>query len=361
MLFDQRLDCRALSKSTVVSDFHLYAIEKTQWPASLAELKAGQTCLLFRENTVSLLSAEERAVPSVGTAAWPATERRLVLMTKLLPAGLFTALADTLGDSLVAILAPEPRDGFLRGEFVLDPSAEVDMAALQALADPYQVDLNLVDGRLPTLARPGLVVLDMDSTSIQIECIDEIAKLAGAGEEVAAVTELAMQGKLDFSESLRARVAKLEGVELSLLDTIADDLPLMPGMAELAATFQRHGWKVAIASGGFTYFADRLKDMLKLDRAVSNTLATANGRLTGEVLGEIVDANVKARTVAELADEYGIEMSQTLAIGDGANDLVMMDKAALGVAFHAKPLVQAQAQTALNHCHLGAVTGLLER
>jgi phosphoserine phosphatase len=215
--------------------------------------------------------------------------------------------------------------------------------------------------RFPTLTKPGLVVLDMDSTSITIECIDEIAKLANVGEQVAEITELAMQGKLDFAQSLRSRVSKLEGIELSLLDKIANNLPLMPGMKELVEQFKHHQWKVAIASGGFTYFADNLKVLLSLDDAVSNQLGVANGRLTGEVEGQIVDAQVKADTVEALSQKYGIDMSQTIAIGDGANDLKMMDKAALGIAFHAKALVQQQADVALNQGDLRSVIALLSR
>lgn len=226
------------------------------------------------------------------------------------------------------------------------------------LCDAFKVDVNNVLA-LPTLSEPGLVVLDMDSTSITIECIDEIAKLANVGDQVAEITELAMQGKLDFSQSLISRVSKLKGIELSLLDTIANNLPLMPGMAELVTQFKNNHWKVAIASGGFTYFADNLKALLSLDEAVSNTLTIADGKLTGEVEGQIVDAQVKADTVEALAKKYNIGMNQTIAIGDGANDLKMMEKAALGVAFHAKPLVQEQADLAINFGNLTTVIALL--
>ncbi|OIQ48074.1 MAG: phosphoserine phosphatase SerB [Gammaproteobacteria bacterium MedPE] len=221
------------------------------------------------------------------------------------------------------------------------------------------VDLIECNDTKPTLLKPGLVVLDMDSTSITIECIDEIAKLADVGDEVAEITELAMQGKLDFSESLRLRVSKLKGIEVSLLDSIANNLPLMPGMAALAKSFKEHGWRVAIASGGFTYFADNLKVQLGLDAAVSNTLVIEDGKLTGEVAGTIVDAQVKADTIEVLAKEYDIEPSQTIAIGDGANDLVMMKKAALGIAYHAKPVVQQQADVAINYGDLRSVIALL--
>lgn len=234
------------------------------------------------------------------------------------------------------------------------------LKSLQQLCITHKLDVIELTAK-PTLLKPGLVVLDMDSTSITIECIDEIAKLADVGKQVAEITELAMQGKLDFSQSLRSRVSKLKGIEVSLLDTIANDLPLMPGMKELAQAFKSHGWRVAIASGGFTYFADNLKALLGLDAAVSNTLVIEDGKLTGEVAGTIVDAQVKADTVEALAKEYDIEMSQTIAIGDGANDLVMMEKAALGIAYHAKPLVQEQADVAINSGDLRSVIALLSR
>ena len=203
----------------------------------------------------------------------------------------------------------------------------------------------------PKLAIPGLVVMDMDSTTIQIECIDEIAVLAGVGEQVAEVTELAMQGKLDFSQSLRQRVAKLANAPESILEQVADNLPLMPGLETLIHELKKHNWKVAIASGGFTYFADLLKENLGLDAARANTLAIENGKLTGEVLGDIVDAQVKATTLTKLAEQFSIAQNQTVAMGDGANDLVMMEAAHLGVAYHAKPLVKEKADT--NICHHG--------
>lgn len=229
---------------------------------------------------------------------------------------------------------------------------------LKTLCDNNQIDINDVISK-PTLEQPGLVVLDMDSTSITIECIDEIAKLANVGEQVAEITELAMQGKLDFAQSLISRVSKLKGIELPLLDSIANNLPLMEGMAELVKQFKNNNWKVAIASGGFTYFADNLKELLSLDDAVSNTLTIADGKLTGEVEGQIVDAQVKADTVKALAKKYNIDMSQTIAIGDGANDLKMMEMASLGIAFHAKPLVQEQADLAINFGSLTTVIALL--
>ncbi|CAM4247098.1 phosphoserine phosphatase [Vibrio agarivorans] len=212
---------------------------------------------------------------------------------------------------------------------------------------------------VPDLSKPGLIVFDMDSTAIQIECIDEIAKLAGVGEEVSAVTERAMQGELDFEQSLRQRVSKLKGADESILESVRSTLPLMPDLTALINALQGFGWKTAIASGGFTYFSDYLKETLNLDYARSNQLKIVDGKLTGEVLGEVVSAQTKADIVLELAEEYDIELHNTVAVGDGANDLVMMRAAGLGIAFHAKPKVEQEAQTAIRHVGLGGVLCIL--
>lgn len=212
---------------------------------------------------------------------------------------------------------------------------------------------------LPDLTKPGLVLMDMDSTAIQIECIDEIAKLAGVGEEVSEVTERAMQGELDFEQSLRLRVSKLKDAPEGILSQVRENLPLMPELPQLVATLHSFGWKVAIASGGFTYFSDHLKNMLSLDYAQSNTLEIVDGKLTGQVLGEVVSAQTKADILRSLAQQYDIEIHNTVAVGDGANDLVMMAAAGLGVAYHAKPKVEAKAQTAVRFAGLGGVVCIL--
>ena len=210
------------------------------------------------------------------------------------------------------------------------------------------------------LAQPGLLVMDMDSTAISIECIDEIAKLAGVGAEVAAVTARAMNGELDFAQSLTQRVATLAGAPESVLSDVLKQLPLMPGLVDLVSHLQTHQWQVVIASGGFTYFTDALKQQLGLTATYANVLEIKNGTLTGEVLGAIVDAKRKAEVVTEVAKQYQISASQTVAIGDGANDLPMLATAALGVAFHAKPLVQAQAKAAIRQGSLLQLLYLLD-
>ena len=225
-------------------------------------------------------------------------------------------------------------------------------------AHDLEVDIAKLDFS-PKLSQAGLLVMDMDSTAIQIECIDEIAKLAGTGELVSAITESAMRGELDFEQSLRRRVGTLKGAPESILQQVREKLPLMPGLIETIKTLQQHGWKTAIASGGFTYFADYLKSLLNLDFAASNQFEIIDGTLTGNVKGSVVDAQYKANTLQKLAEEYGIPRKNTLAIGDGANDLAMMKVAGLGVAFHAKPKVQQQAQIVVNFADLTALLCLL--
>ena len=225
-------------------------------------------------------------------------------------------------------------------------------------AHDIEVDIAKLDF-CPKLSQAGLLVMDMDSTAIQIECIDEIAKLAGVGELVSAITESAMRGELDFEQSLRRRVGTLKGAPESILQKVRENLPLMSGLVETIQTLQKYGWKTAIASGGFTYFADYLKDLLQLDFAASNQFDIEDGKLTGLVKGDVVDAQYKAKMLQRLLEEYGIDSQHSIAIGDGANDLAMMNVAELGVAFHAKPKVQQQAQIVVNFADLTALLCLL--
>ncbi|MFC3094756.1 phosphoserine phosphatase SerB [Alteromonas sediminis] len=241
---------------------------------------------------------------------------------------------------------------------ITDTEAHIKELAAK-LAQQFSMEIALTH-LAPSLSEPGLLVMDMDSTMIQMECIDEIARLAGRYDDVAAVTEQAMQGKLDFAQSLKTRVACLEGVEESALLQIKSALPLMPGLVTLLTELKKRQWVLAIASGGFTYFADHLKAWLELDDAVSNVLALENGKLTGKTKGRVIDAQVKAETVVALQQKYNIAPHQTVAIGDGANDVLMMRQASLGVAFHAKPTVRTQADAAVNHLPLDALLLLLK-
>ena len=237
----------------------------------------------------------------------------------------------------------------LKGQWVAD---------FVKFANGVEVDIAKLDFS-PKLSQAGLLVMDMDSTAIQIECIDEIAKLAGVGELVSAITESAMRGELDFEQSLRRRVSTLKDAPESILQQVRENLPLMPGLVETIQTLQKYGWKTAIASGGFTYFADYLKGLLQLDFAASNQFDIEDGKLTGLVKGDVVDAQYKAKTLQHLLEEYGIDSQYSIAIGDGANDLAMMNVAGLGVAFHAKPKVQQQAQIVVNFADLTALLCLL--
>ncbi|ATF09694.1 phosphoserine phosphatase [Candidatus Enterovibrio altilux] len=229
---------------------------------------------------------------------------------------------------------------------------------IYALCNVLALDCGPLDN-IPNLFEPGLAVFDMDSTAIQIECIDEIAKLAGVEEQVAAVTEQSMQGELDFEQSLRERVAQLKGTDVSVLEHVRNSLPLMPGMRQLAAYLQARSWIVAIVSGGFTWFSDVLRDQLSLLHAESNHLVIENGKLTGEVEGQVINALRKADILRDLAASYDLMLASTIAVGDGANDLKMMATAGLGIAYHAKPKVQQEAQVAIRHANLGGVLCVL--
>ncbi len=224
-------------------------------------------------------------------------------------------------------------------------------AKLAEFAQQHQLEAILINDA-PQLTMPGLLVMDMDSTTIDIECIDEIAALAGVGEQVAAVTELAMQGQLDFAQSLHQRVATLANAPETILSDVAANIPLMDGLLPLIDELKKHHWRIAIASGGFTYFSEHLKAELGLDDTFANTLEIIEGKLTGKVLGAVVDAQAKADSIELLKEKYQINQQQTVAMGDGANDLVMMAKAHLGVAFHAKPLVLAKADTCIHFAGL---------
>jgi len=224
----------------------------------------------------------------------------------------------------------------------------------------HEVGLDVAPlGRIPHLKTPGLLVMDMDSTAIQIECIDEIAKLAGSGERVAEVTERAMRGELDFAASLRQRVATLKDADANILKQVRDELPLMPGLTTLVKKLQALGWQVAIASGGFTYYAEYLRDKLHLAAVAANELEIRDGKLTGEVIGQIVDAQFKAKTLLNLAKKFDIAEEQTVAIGDGANDLPMIAASALGIAYHAKPTVNEKTEVTIRHADLMGVFCIL--
>ncbi len=208
----------------------------------------------------------------------------------------------------------------------------------------------------------GLVAMDMDSTLITIECIDEIADFCGLKAEVSAITEASMRGEIkNFDESLIARVSLLKGLDASALDQVyAQRLQLSPGAQTMLSAAQAAGMRTLLVSGGFNFFTDRLKSRLNLDFTRANSLEIVNGKLTGKVIGEIVNASVKARTVREACEKLGIPTSRAIVLGDGSNDLEMMAEAGLSVAFRAKPVVRAAADVAFNHVGLDGLLRLLE-
>ncbi|WP_298774904.1 phosphoserine phosphatase SerB [uncultured Shewanella sp.] len=221
------------------------------------------------------------------------------------------------------------------------------------------IELFSLPNKLPLLNQAGVLVMDMDSTAIQIECIDELAKMAGVGKAVSEVTERAMQGELDFEESLRARVAQLKGAKASIIATLCQRLPLMPGLVDMVEELKSHGWYVVLASGGFTAFVEHLKNELDLDAAFANKLVIENELLTGEVNGQVVDAQFKANTLDMCAKRWKIESGQRLAIGDGANDIPMIQAADFGIAFHGKPKLTQAADVAIHKMDLKALPFLL--
>ncbi|ADJ64512.1 phosphoserine phosphatase SerB [Herbaspirillum seropedicae] len=232
--------------------------------------------------------------------------------------------------------------------------ASVDAACLQARLDYAFIDADR------KLADFRLVAMDMDSTLITIECIDEIADMQGLKPQVAEITEAAMRGEIEFNESLTRRVALLKGLDAGALQRVYDErLQLSPGAENMLKAVQAAGLKTLLVSGGFTFFTDRMKARLNLDYTHANTLEVVDGKLTGKVVGGIVNADEKRATVERVCREIGAEPTQAIVMGDGANDLRMMGISGLSVAFRAKPVVRAQASVGLNFVGLDGILNLL--
>ena len=272
---------------------------------------------------------------------------------------------------ILALVAPQPltadqltrvSDTVLRCTGIrINQTAEQFKATISAAAYAENVDISVLERDLH-LADFGLLAMDMDSTLITIECIDEIADMQGLKPEVAAITEAAMRGELGFSESLTKRVALLAGLPATALQQVYDErVKLSPGALPLLAAIQAAGIRTLLVSGGFTFFTDRIKNRLGLTYSHANQLEIIDGKLTGKVVGSIVDAEEKRRTVERTCAELGISTRQAIVMGDGANDLVMMGVAGLSVAFRAKPVVRASADIALNFAGLDGVLNVFSQ
>jgi phosphoserine phosphatase len=243
----------------------------------------------------------------------------------------------------------------VRGE-ASDPHAF--KKSLLELAHQYDIDIAFQEDNIFRRNR-RLVVFDMDSTLIDAEVIDELAIEAGVGQQVADITEAAMQGKLDFKQSFEQRLALLKGLDASVLPKIAQRLRLNEGAEHLIATLKKLGFKTAIVSGGFSFFGEYLQEILGVDYVYANQLDVQNGKVTGHVKGDIIDGKRKADLLRDLANREGLMLEQVIAVGDGANDLPMLDIAGLGIAFRAKPLVEASAKQAISSLGLDGILYLL--
>ncbi|SHK36791.1 phosphoserine phosphatase SerB [Halomonas caseinilytica] len=296
----------------------------------------------------------------------------MTLLAPHLPAGILaevgalTAEQGLTVELIHRLSGREPLDGevpehgaciecWLRGD---DVEIETLREKALALGAAHGIDIALQEDSIWRRHR-RLVCFDMDSTLIQTEVIDELARRHGVFEEVAEVTERAMRGELDFQQSFRERMAKLRGLDESVLAEIAEQLPLMDGVERLMRHLKRLGYRTAILSGGFTYFAEYLQQRLGFDEVHANELVIENGKVTGEVREPIVDAERKAQLLHEIAEREGLAMEQTIAVGDGANDLKMLAAAGLGIAFRAKPVVRQQARQSISTLGLDGVLYLI--
>ncbi len=247
-----------------------------------------------------------------------------------------------------------------KGYYRVQVDGDVNPQQLEQHRSQEDFDINLLpDGFDAHTVK--LLVTDMDSTLINIECIDEIADFINVKPQVSEITEAAMRGEIDFETSLRRRIALLTGLQEDALEHVYNQrLRPNPGAEKMIAGLKSRGIKTALVSGGFTYFTEKLKTRLGLDYTLANTLEFKDGKLTGEIHGRIIGAAAKAELLLEKCKELGIKPSQAVAMGDGANDLMMMKEAGLSIAYHAKPKVQQEAHSALNHCGLEGVLGLLD-
>ncbi|MDQ6980606.1 MAG: phosphoserine phosphatase SerB [Ghiorsea sp.] len=274
----------------------------------------------------------------------------------------YAKVAAALADAgLEVIAADEVVGGWKLAIYGQGSSGKFLSKQFRQLSEDIGIDIAFVEAKpVPSLEAPGILFMDMDSTLIQCECIDEIADFLGIKKDIAAITQQAMEGKLDFSESLIARVRLLAGLDVSVLQRVYDErIRLTKGAENLIETVHQAGWKVGLVSGGFTYFTTLLQQRLNLDFVAANTLEIVDAKLTGRVLGDIVDAQVKKELLKQQSEVWGIDLAHSMALGDGANDLLMLETAGLGIAFHAKPKVRELAPYVLSDGGLDQALHLL--
>jgi len=280
---------------------------------------------------------------------------KLVVQAKEIATPHLKQLAKLAGASQIEALSIP---GVQHQAFKLHNANPASRLAVQAYADEAGLDAAFLPSSA-TLTDIGLVVMDMDSTLITIECIDEIADLLGIKDKVSAITERSMRGEIDFSQSLAQRVALLEGLEEASMQRIYDErVRFSPGAETMLSALHQAGAKSLLISGGFTFFTEQVKSCLHLTNAIANVLEVSNGRLTGRLIAPLIDAAAKAEQLQAMRDSLGLAPEQVIALGDGANDLQMLSVAGYGIAYHAKPVVQAQARYTLNHVGLDGVLAM---
>ncbi|BFM51066.1 phosphoserine phosphatase SerB [Marinomonas sp. THO17] len=271
-----------------------------------------------------------------------------------------TWLSDRQLTANVRVLSSEEDDISVAQWQIMSPVFDHNeiRADLLKLADHTGID-HILQTQWVDIHKAGVAVFDMDSTLIKAEVMDELAVEAGIGEQIAAVTASAMRGEIDFVESFVQRLALLDGLSSEVMDGVYQRIEPMEGIACLMKVLNHFGWHTAILSGGFTYFADRVKDAYKMSEVHANVLEIIDGKLTGKHLGDIVDGPRKQLLLENIVAQQQVDWSQTIACGDGANDLLMLNKAALGVALHAKPMVREQAPCPMNQLGLDGILYLL--
>jgi len=331
------------------------SINRSHNPTSLFSWLYHQDTAIFQSTSARVGQAQQVSRHVEADAPTGITRLRLVYAQSACEMPITLAIAHVSQPISLAVITRQT------GLYCVELCCEAELSAndLQSLNSIDGVEVFALAPDQAILNIPGLLVMDMDSTAIEIECIDELAVMAGVGDVVAELTERAMQGELDFEQSLRARVGQLKGSDASIIQTLCDKLPLMPGLTEMVRELQSYGWRIVVASGGFTPFVAHLKRALNLDGAFANELVIEHGKLAGLVTGHIVDAQFKADIVISCRDKWQIAKGQVLAIGDGANDIPMINIADYGIAYHAKPKLEQIADVAIRQLNLKALPYLL--